>query len=92
MLNGLQISERTYITILNDESVVYAGFQHFEHLSILHIVTYVFKNIAIRNNTKGSKDHPDRDIGSNIRDSGFYYISRLNYDCIRTTVWSVIIA
>lgn len=71
------VEERTYLTVLNDETVVNTWLQHFQHLVVLHIVANVFKDISVRDDTKCTENDPDRNVDLDIRNSSFHDISSL---------------
>ena len=57
----------THLPLLNDEAFVDAWFEHFHHLRITHIVTDVFKNVLVRDDTQRPEHNPDRDVVLDVR-------------------------
>ena len=75
------VSERvveTYLSILDDKSLVDTWLQHLQHLVVLHVVANVFENISVRDDTEGPEDDPDWDVDLDVRDSRLHDISQLH--------------
>jgi hypothetical protein len=68
----------TYVTILDHKAVIDTWFEHFQHLHVLHVVTNMFKNIAVRHDTQGSEDDPDGNVDFYIWDGRFHDVSSLS--------------
>ena len=71
------IRRLTYLTILDNKTIVNTRLQHFQHLVVLHIVTDMFKDISVRNNTECTENDPNRNIDLDVWDSGLHDISSL---------------
>jgi len=37
----------THFSVLNNETIIDTRLKHLQHLNILHVVAYVFKDIAV---------------------------------------------
>jgi hypothetical protein len=56
---------------LDHEGLVDTGFQHFEHLGILHVVADMLEDVAVGYYTESAKDYPDGNVDLDVRDGGF---------------------
>lgn len=68
----------TYVAVLNRECILETGFETFEHLCIVTIITDVVQDVLVWNDVERSEHHNDRDIITNIRQRRFDGLSALS--------------
>ena len=56
----------TNLAVLDDETLVDTGLQHFQHLVVLHVVTDMLENVAVRDDTQCTEDDPNRDVDLDV--------------------------
>ena len=71
-------STDTNLPVLDDESFINTWFQHFQHLIVLHVIAYVLKDVAVRDDPEGTEDDPDWYVNLDVRDGGLHHVAQLN--------------
>lgn len=67
---------------MDDKAFVNTGLEHLQHLVILHVVTYVFEDVTIRDYTQGTEDDPDRNVDLDVRNGRLHDIAQLQREYV----------